>query len=151
MEFSSRQWHIITLVERKSRFLSLIRNENKKSALVMGKIKDNFQWMPKKGRQTFTFDQGSEFADYRQLEAYTSCHVYYCEKHSPWQKGSNENMNGRLRRYLPRSINLAQISQENLDCLAIQMNNQPRKCLGFKTPAELFFKYSLFLHCRTFG
>jgi transposase, IS30 family len=68
--------------------------------------------MPKKSRRTVTFDQGSEFADYRQLEAQLKCNVFYCHSHSPWEKGSNENMNGRLRRYLPRSTDIAKISQE---------------------------------------
>ncbi|OGT89514.1 MAG: transposase, partial [Gammaproteobacteria bacterium RIFOXYB2_FULL_38_6] len=138
IEFTvSRQETITTLVERKSRRVGLIKNKTKQSQGVMEKIGKRFKKMPKKMRATITFDQGSEFADYRQLEEETHCRVYYCEKRSPWQKGSNENMNGRLRRYLPRSREVAQITQEELDLLAEKLNNQPRKCLGFYTPLEV--------------
>lgn len=90
--------------------------------------------------KTITFDQGIEFADYRHLEQQIQCKVYYCETHSSWQKGSNENMNGRLRRYLPRETEIAKIAQSQLDELATKMNRCPRKCLGFKTPKELFIQ-----------
>jgi IS30 family transposase len=66
--------------------------------------------------------------------------VYYCETHSPWQKGTNENMNGRLRRYLPSTINVDQVTQKDLDLLADKMNLCPRKCLGYKMPKEVFIQ-----------
>ena len=65
------------------------------------------------------------------------CNVYYCETHSPWQKGSNENKNGRLRRYLPKTATINDVRQKELDLLADKMNLYPRKCLGFKIPKEL--------------
>lgn len=131
---------VTTLVERKSRMVYLINNHRKYSREVMDKIKGKFENLPKKMCKTITFDQGVEFADYRHLEEQTQCKVYYCETHSPWQKGSNENMNGRLRRYLPRETEIAKITQEELDALATKMNRCPRKCLGFKTPNELFIQ-----------
>ena len=76
--------------------------------------------------------------------------MYYCETHSPGQKGSNENMNGRLRRYLPREVEIAKIAQGELDELATKMNRCPRKCLGFKTPNELFIQQYK-NDCRTWG
>lgn len=131
---------VTTLVERKSRLVYLIKNHSKHSRGVMDKIKEKFEQLPAKMCKTITFDQGSEFADYKYLEQERRCKVYYCETHSPWQKGSNENMNGRLRRYLPRETEIDKITQEELNELAAKMNQCPRKCLGFKTPQELFIQ-----------
>ena len=91
--------------------------------------------LPQKYRKTITFDRGTEFASYRDLGITT----YFCNPHSPWQKGSNENGNGRLRKYVPKSFNPQNLSQELLDKIEYKMNNQPRKCLGYKTPLEVFY------------
>ena len=131
---------VTTLVERKSRMVFLIKNDRKYSQGVMDKIKKKFVTLPQKMFKTITFDQGIEFADYRQLESDNERKVYYCETHSPWQKGSNENMNGRLRWYLPKEADIDRITQEELDQLAAKMNRCPRKCLGYKTPQELFIQ-----------
>src|SRR3990167_1568060 len=131
---------VTTLVERKSRMVFLIKNDRKYSQGVMDKIKKKFVTLPQKMFKTITFDQGIEFADYRQLESYNERKVYYCETHSPWQKGSNENMNGRLRWYLPKEADIDRITQEELDQLAAKMNRCPRKCLGYKTHQELFIQ-----------
>jgi len=131
---------ITTLVERKSRMVFLIKNNRRYSQGVMAKIKEKLAGLPEKMFKTITFDQGIEFADYRQLENDNERKVYYCETHSPWQKGSNENMNGRLRWHLPKEADIAKITQEQLDQLAAKMNRCPRKCLGYKTPQEVFFQ-----------
>jgi len=144
----SREKAVTTLVERKSRLLYLIKNERKYSRGVMDKINTKLAELPSKMFKTITFDQGCEFADYRYLERQSKCRVYYCEIRSPWQKGTNENMNGRLRRYLPRAIKIDKITQQELDQLALRMNKCPRKCLGFKTPKELFIQHSKHI-CRT--
>jgi IS30 family transposase len=106
---------VTTLVERKSRLVFLIKNNSKHSHGVMVKIKIKFDQLPKKMCRTITFDQGVEFADYKHLEQQMNCKVYYCETHSPWQKGGNENMNGRLRWHLLRETDIAKITQEELD------------------------------------
>lgn len=142
---SCRKQSIVTLLERKSRTLILLKNEATNSHTVMGNIKSAFQDLPKKARLTMTFDQGAEFANYSQLERALACRVYYCQARSPWQKGSNENMNGRLRPYLPRDANIASIDQDDLNELAHHMNNTPRKCLGFKTPREVYVQ-----NCKDF-
>jgi transposase, IS30 family len=111
----AREKVVTTLVERKSRLVFLIKNNSKHSHGVMNKIKEKFEKLPRKMCKTITFDQGVEFADYRYLEQQIKCRVYYCETHSPWQKGSNENMNGRLRWYLPKEAEIAKISQEEPD------------------------------------
>lgn len=131
---------VTTLVERKSRMVFLIKNERKYSRGVMEKIKMRFDALPSKMCKSITFDQGCEFSDHRFLEEQMKCRVYYCQTHSPWQKGSNENMNGRLRWHLPKDADIATIGQEELDKLALKMNRCPRKCLGYKTPQELFIQ-----------
>jgi len=131
---------VTTLVERKSRMVYLLKNDSKHSCGVMDKIKQKFDSLPTKMFKTITFDQGSEFADHRHLEQQAHSKVFYCEAHSPWQKGSNENMNGRLRRYLPSSTNIAEVTQEELEQLAEKMNRCPRKCIGYKTPNEVFIQ-----------
>ncbi len=139
---------VTTLVERKSRVVLLIKNTRKYSDGVMSRIAKKFETWPQKMCKTMTFDQGSEFAAHKLLEQQLRCKVYYCHAHSPWQKGSNENMNGRLRRYLPSSTDIALVSQEELDALAVKMNRCPRKCLGFKTPNELLIQ-QIKNNCRT--
>lgn len=142
---NTRKQSVVSVVERKSRVVVLNKNEDCKSLAVMGKIKTALAEVPKKACLTITFDQGSEFADYRQLEKNLNCRVYYCEVRSPWQKGSNENMNGRLRRYLPRQTAIEFTTQEDLDFLAKKLNNTPRKCLGFSTPREVYLQ-----NCKKF-
>jgi IS30 family transposase len=141
IEFKGTKEKVVTtLVERKSRMVYLLKNERKYSHGVMAKIKEKLEKLPSKMCKTITFDQGCEFADYKHLEKEMKCKVYYCETHSPWQKGSNENMNGRLRWYIPKDADIAKISQEDLDQLSAKMNRCPRKCLGYKTPQEVFFQ-----------
>ena len=102
---------------------------------MIGNIDKRLQKLPLDLRKTITFDRGSEFASYRDLGMET----YFCNPHSPWQKGSNENFNGRLRKYLPKHFNHRNLKQELLDEIQNKMNNQPRKCLGFRTPIEVLF------------
>lgn len=146
IEFSSsKAQRVTTLLERQSRIVILIKSESRQSSQTMAGILAQLQPFATKARQTITFDQGSEFAYFNLLERRLACRVYYCHTRSPWEKGSNENMNGRLQRYLPRSVDPAHITQTQLDVLAKKMNNTPRKCLGFRTPKEAFL-----LHCKTY-
>lgn len=149
MEFCGTKTKLVTtLVERKSRFVFLIKNETKKSDVLMSRIKEKMCRLPCQLCRTITFDQGAEFAAHQEIEKEMRCRVYYCHAHAPWEKGSNENMNGRLRKYLPRHIDIYQLSQGNLDYIANIMNATPRKCLGYRTPKELFsLQYNLV--CRT--
>lgn len=141
IEFAVSKKNVVTtLVERKSRMLLLIKNDTKKSDILMGKICQKFMETPERVCHSITFDQGNEFARFLVLEKNLKCTVYYCHTRSPWEKGSNENMNGRLRWYLPSSINIHNVSQEQLDQLARRMNNIPRKCLAYRTPKELFLR-----------
>lgn len=140
--FSSlKSSNVTTLVERKSRFVRLVHNKAKYTDEVIGGITNVMKGIPKKYRKTITFDRGTEFASYRKLDITT----YFCNSHSPWEKGGNENYNGRLRRYLPKKFDHRNLSQDLLYNIENKMNNQPRKCLGFKTPFEVFHntKYQL--------
>lgn len=132
---------VTTLVERKSRFLFLRKNENKKSKTVIDHIFYGIKNSPKKIWKSIAFDQGTEFMAFRKIERQTTCKVYFCDPHSPWQRGSNENMNGRLRRFLPKKFKIDEITQDFLDRIAIQVNNTPRKCLGYQTPREVLIQY----------
>jgi transposase, IS30 family len=126
--------NVSTLVERKSRLVKLVYNRGKYTDQVVGGIKNVMSALPETHRTTITLDRGTEFASYKNLGIKT----YFCDPHSPWQKGSNENFNGRLRRYLPKGRIPQNLSQELLDKIEEKMNNLPRKCLGFKTPYEVF-------------
>ena len=138
---SLKSSNVTTLVERKSRFVRLVHNKAKYTDEVIGGITNVLKGIPKKYRKTITFDRGTEFDSYRKLDIAT----YFCNPHSPWEKGGNENYNGRLRRYLPKKFDHRNLSQDLLDNIENKMNNQPRKCLGFKTPFEVFhnIKYQL--------
>jgi len=127
--------NVTTALERKSRYVELIYNPNKYTKTVIGNLDTRLKTLPLELRKTVTFDRGSEFASYRDLDMDS----YFCNPHSPWQKGSNENFNGRLRKHLPKHFNNRNLKQELLDEIQHKMNNQPRKCLGFKTPIEVLF------------
>lgn len=132
--------NVTTLVERVSRFVCLRYNKDRTTAVVMPAIIKGLGELPANARLSMTFDRGTENASHRELTASLSMTAYFCDPHSPWQKGANENFNGRLRRFLPKGKIPQKLSQESLDQLAIKMNNTPRKCLGFQTPAEMFYQ-----------
>ncbi|MBE0465316.1 IS30 family transposase [Halomonas sp. FME20] len=132
--------NVMTLVERKSRYFVIIKNSSRHSKPIMNKIIQAFAALPYHARRSFTFDRGSEFMGYRALEDGMGARSWFCDPNSPWQKCTIENINKRIRRYLPSNTDLAQVSQAQLTALAHKLNATPRKCLGFKTPAEVFAK-----------
>ncbi len=132
--------NVMTLVERKSRYCVIIKNSSRHSKPIMNKIIQAFAALPYHARRSFTFDRGSEFMGYRALEDGMGARSWFCDPNSPWQKGTIENINKRIRRYLPSNTDLTQVSQAQLTALAHKLNATPRKCLGFKTPAEVFAK-----------
>ncbi len=89
-------------------------------------------------RRTLTWDQGKELAEHLQITACTGAGVFFCEAHSPWQRGSNENMNGLLRDYFPKGTDLSVLTAADLARVAGEVNDRPRKTLGWSPPAELF-------------
>jgi len=128
----------MTLVERKSLYCVIIKNNSRHSKPIMNKIIQTFAALPYHARRSFTFDRGSEFMGYRALEDGMGARSWFCDPNSPWQKGAIENINKRIRRYLPSNTDLTQVNQAQLTALAHDLNATPRKCLGFKTPAEVF-------------
>lgn len=127
---------ITTLVERKTLYLLLTKNDTKTSSVVMDKIRNVIASTPKKYWITLTVDQGVEFANFKKIERNSKCLVYYCDPSSPWQKGINENTNGRIRKYLPKNTDINQITDEDIAMLSDKMNTIPRKKLGYLMPKE---------------
>jgi IS30 family transposase len=132
--------NLTTLVERKSRYCMLIKNQTRCSKNVMGSIKDKLSPLPSPLRRSITFDRGSEFLAWKILKRQLELGSYYCDSRSPWQKGTNENTNGRIRRFLPTDTNLNDLTETDLKRLSNQLNKTPRKCLAYKTPHEVFHK-----------
>lgn len=131
---------VLTLHERKSRLILVTRLPNKAAAGVASRLSDWLAPLPADLRRTITFDNGTEFALHYTLKQTLGIKTFFCDPHAPWQKGGVENAIGRLRRGLPRKTDLATVSPQQLQNLAAIYNHTPRKCLGYKTPAEVFAK-----------
>lgn len=129
---------IATLVERTTRYVILAHLPAAHSAEnVNAAITTAMAHLPSSLRRTLTWDQGRELASHRQLAGATGMDVYFCEPHSPWQRGSNENMNGLLRQYFPKSTDLSVHTVHDLAAAADELNTRPRKTLDWVTPAAL--------------
>ena len=148
MLFAKYGQAVLTLHDRNSRILLGLRPENKTAALVSDLLRNTLQPLPVSLRKTITFDNGTEFAHHGKLH---SLHLktFFCDTHSPWQKGGIENAIGRLRRFLPRKTDLAELTNEEFNTLMAIYNNTPRKCLDFQTPAEVFCKQLLHFGCES--
>ena len=96
--------------------------------------------LPKQLARSLTWDQGNEMSLHAKFTVDTGVAVYFCDPKSPWQRGSNENTNGLLRQYLPRTLDFRTLSQDDLDAIAAELNGRPRQTLGFKTPSEALNK-----------
>jgi transposase, IS30 family len=126
-----------TLVERTTRFVLLLHLPHEHGAeAVRDAITDKITTLPRALRRTLTWDQGIELARHAELTIAADLPVYFCDPHSPWQRGTNENTNGLLRQYLPKGSDLSVHSAEHLDAIADRLNGRPRKTLTFKTPTE---------------
>lgn len=129
--------NITSLIERRSRYMLLSRNRSRHSAGVMAGIERQLSPLPASLRRSMTFDRGTEFAGYPVLAARLGITSYFCQPSAPWQKGSVENGNGRLRRFLPLDTDIAMIDDKELERLAERLNRTPRKCLGYRTPHDV--------------
>ena len=127
-----------TFVERKSRFLIAQVMENRKSLTLNFHCFTAFKDIPTNLIKTFTVDRGKEFAGYVDIENTLNIDVYFADEYASWQRGTNENTNGLLREFYPKKFDFSSINQKELDNIVTIINNRPRKCLGYKTPAEVF-------------
>jgi len=132
----SKNTHIATLVERKSRFTLLVKLKGKDANAVAKALTKHITKLPAQYRKSLTWDRGSEMARHKAFTVATGVKVYFCDPQSPWQRGTNENTNRLIRQYFPKRTDLSLYSQHALDRVARQLNSRPRKTLGFKTPAE---------------
>ena len=129
---------IATLVERQTRYVMLAKVPGKETEAVINALIKQAKKLPNELYQSLTWDRGKEMADHQRFTLDTDIQVYFCDPHSPWQRGSNENTNRLLRQYLPKGTNLSIHSQAKLNAIARQLNERPRKTLGYETPAERF-------------
>lgn len=140
---SNNRRHVTTLVERTTRYCQAILQQRTVSNTVMMRIKKCFAAQPIPACKSLTLDQGTEFAYYQVLERVEpyqrrQISTYYCDVKAPWQKGAVENFNRRLRRFLPRDFDIYRLTEQKLEAIVKLMNETPRKCLGFQTPAEAY-------------
>lgn len=129
---------IQTFLERKSRFYQAVLMENVDSEFGIKAQLNVFNGLPKQARLSATFDNGRENYNHIKLKIQLGMKTFFCDPNCPWQKGSNENHNGVLRRYIPKKTDLTTVSQTELDAIVAEINDRPRKCLGYETPNEAF-------------
>jgi IS30 family transposase len=128
-----------TLVERSSRYVILLHLPHGRTAEdVRAALTRQISKLPAELRRTLTWDQGKEMADHVRFATDTNMQVYFCDPHSPWQRGSNENTNGLLRQYFPKNTDLRLHSAAHLNAVARRLNNRPRQTLGWMKPSEVF-------------
>jgi transposase, IS30 family len=130
---------IVTLVERSTRYLMMIALPgDHKAETVAAAMADHIITLPAQLRRSITWDQGSEMADHVTFTVATNVPVYFCDPHSPWQRGTNENTNGLIRQYFPKGTDLSVHPQSELDRVTDELNGRPRETLGGMTPSEKF-------------
>jgi IS30 family transposase len=128
---------IATLAGRKSRFVMLVQLPGRHTAdTVADALSGAVVTLPAQLRRSLTWDQGKEMAEHARFTVATKVPVYFCDPHSPWQRGSNENTNGLLRQYFPRSTDFRTVTQSDLDRVAAELNGRPRQTLEWKTPCQ---------------
>ena len=125
-----------TLVERSTRYVMLLKLERPSAGEVRRAMAKKITVLPEELRRSVTWDQGSEMAQHRRFSVDTGVQVYFCDPRSPWQRGSNENTNGLLRQYFPKGTDLSKFSAADLNDVARELNERPRKTLGWVAPLD---------------
>lgn len=134
----TKESQIVTLVERQTRYLMLVRVERKDTETVVQALTKHAQKLPRELYKSLTWDRGSEMAGHKTFSLATDIKVYFCDPQQPWQRGSNENTNALLRQYFPKGVDLSDVHQNRLNAVARRLNERPRKTLGYHSPAEKF-------------
>ncbi len=134
----SKNSQIATLVERHSRYVMLVKVDGKDTETVVNALIENARRLPQELYRSLTWDRGKEMAAHKRFTLATDIQVYICDPQNPWQRGTNENTNGLLRQYFQKGMDLSLYSQDELDVVTRQLNERPRKTLGYSTPAECF-------------
>ena len=134
----SNNTYIATLVERHTRYVMLAKVKGKDTETVVTALIKQSKKLPRELYKSLTWDRGKELADHQRFSLATKIDVYFCDPHSPWQRGSNENTNGLLRQYFPKGTDLSVHSQVKLNKVARQLNERPRQTLDFESPAMRF-------------
>ena len=132
----SNNSQIATLVERHSRYCMLVRTDSKDTKTVINALIKQAHKLPRELYKSLTWDRGKEMADHKRFSLATDIKVYFCDPQSPWQRGSNEQINGLLRQYFPKGMDLSGIHQNKLNAVARQLNKRPRETLDFEAPAN---------------
>jgi len=140
MQFRTQRGNLLTVCERKSRFILTFPLQTKTADETGEAVIKLLRNLPRAARKSITYDNGGEFARHADMEAALNMPVYFCDPHSPWQRGSIENANGILRRDLPRKTNITNYTVRDISEITWAINSTSRKCLGFKTPAEAFLQ-----------
>lgn len=148
MLFAKYGQAVLVTHERRSRLLCVSRQPSKAAQPVVHKLTELFRSLPRSMRRTITFDNGTEFAYHHRLDK-LSMRTFFCDAHAPWQKGGIENAIGRMRRGLPRKTDLATLSDDRLLSLVRSYNHTPRKCLNYKSPADVFTRDLLHFKCES--
>lgn len=141
MAFLRNSQHMLVVHERATRYTACIKLINKTAAETFKALSDFFQDLPKYLVKSITFDNGTEFARHQDLASFLKVGTYFCDTYASWQKGGIENMNGRFRRDLPRSLNIKSLSDNDLEQIVLNHNMTPRKCLNGKSPIEALAKH----------
>ena len=134
----SNDSYLATLVERHTRYVMLAKVDGKDTKTVINALIKQSRTLPRELYRSLTWDRGKELSDHKRFSLATDIDVYFCDPQSPWQRGSNENTNGLLRQYFPKGSDLSVHSQRHLNNVACELNDRPRKTLGFCSPAEKF-------------
>lgn len=130
--------NIAAHVERKSRYLIAAKLENKTAKVTAEVVTAAYKRIPKAMKHTLTVDNGKEFARFKEIENGAGLTIYFADPYAAWQRGTNENTNGLLRRYFPKGSDFRKVTEKILASAVKKLNHRPRKCLGYRTPHEVF-------------
>jgi len=138
MQFRTQRGALLNLTERTTRLTLLSSLPSKKAEPTSQAVTDLLIALPVQARKSITFDRGGEFADHHTIRQRLGTDIWFCDPHSPWQRGTVENTNGILRRDMPRKVDITNYSDKDIEMIQLIINSTPRKCLGYKTPTEAF-------------